>query len=184
MNRRMLLLLGFVALLVVFTSWLSRKSEAPAPQGRAAAESLPDYFMRGIDSRITDREGNISHRLTAESLFHYPENDLSELEQPDVTILGENRTSWRATALSGRIEGDAQQLLLQGDVRLRQHGENELNLQTDWLQIDTARHYAQTDAPVTLEGPSTRVHGIGMQAYGDEQRLLLLSSVRGRYATE
>jgi lipopolysaccharide export system protein LptC len=184
MTRRMLLLLAFVALLVVVTGWLSRKSEIPAPGDSEAARNLPDYFMRDIESLITDKSGRASHRLNAVALFHYPQGDLSKLEQPDVTVLSDTDGGWHASAVEGAYRGTLHELRLDGDVRVTQRGEREMRLLTETLTIDTQRNYAETAAAVTLEGPASRLQGVGMQLYGDEQRLLLLSEVRGRYAEQ
>lgn len=183
MNRRMLLLLGFVALLVVFTSWLSRQGETPGPRAPETAKHQPDYFIHGMDATVTDLNGRTSHRLIADSLFHYPDDDTSELENPDIRIFGERDENWFATGQQGFVAGKQGQVTLRGDVRLRQRGVEELDVETEWLLIDSERHYAETDAPVTLVSSAARVQGVGLKAFGEEQRMLILSSVRGRYAT-
>jgi len=178
----MLLVFGIVALLAIATSWLSRKSEAPVSR-TTAAQNLPDYFINDVDTTVTDEQGLPSHELRASSLVHYPNNDTTKLVQPDITILNTDKGSrWHASAREGEIAGQQQLIRLSGDVRLKQQGENVLELQTERLSIDNRRRYAETDAPVTLLSNGSQMHGIGMKAYGDQQRILLLSSVRGEYA--
>lgn len=183
MSRRALLLLGF-ALLVVATGWLSRQSGSPSDEEREAAAHLPDYYMHGMQARISDENGATSHRLVADSLYHYPEGDRSELSRPDITVYTQKSSTWHATAENGVLSGVNDELRLNGDIRMTQQGESVMSLRTERLNIDTVRRYAETDAAVTLEGEATQIEGIGMQAYGDEERLILLSQVRGRYATE
>ena len=184
MNRRMLLLLIFVTLLFALTSWLSHKSDAPSPQKTAAIQQLPDYFIRGLDSTITGEDGAPSHRLSADSLTHYPHTDTTELTQPALTIFERDRTAWQASAEHGTLVGGEEELLLRGQVQLNQRGDHRLDVLTEWLRIDIERQYAETDAPVTLTNPSSQLEGVGMQAYGEEQRLLLHSNVRGHYAID
>ncbi len=183
MNRTMLLLLVFVSLLVVLTSWLSRKSEKPSEQEQASARELPDYYLNGLNSTITGKNGQPSHRMTAASLTHYPESGTTELKQPDITVYGIHRGTWHATANAGTVEGE-QEIYLKGKVVLQQKGTQQLDLHTDWLRIDTAKHYAETDAPVRITSQSSRLQGIGMQVYGEQQRVLLRSAVRGQYAVD
>lgn len=184
MTRRMLLLIALVTLLAIATNWLSQKSEKRPPKS-TSAQHLPDYFIRGLNSTVTDKNGKPSHQLQAESLVHYPDDDVTELKHPDITVLGDEKASrWHATARQGKVEGKNNRILLQGDVNLHQSGDGELLLQTESLRIDSARHYAETDAPVTLHSAGTKLQGTGMKAYGDEQRLQLLSDVRGKYATQ
>lgn len=183
MNRRMLLLLGFVALLVVLTSWLSRQGEVPAPGRAKAPAHQPDYFIHGMQATLTGPDGQPTHHLLADTLYHYPDDDTSELENPDIRVFGVDSANWHAIGREGFVAGKQGQLTLRGEVRLRQEGAEELDVQTDWLLIDSKRRYAETDAPVTLTTPDSRVEGIGLKAYGQEQRMQLLSSVRGRYET-
>ena len=182
MTRRMLLLIGLVALLALATNWLSRKSESRPPKS-AAARHIPDYFIKGLESTVTDTTGRPSHQLRADALLHYPDDDTTELERPDITVLGNEKASrWHATAERGKVESQQHQILLVGNVRLKQYGSSKMSLQTDWLRINSEQHYAETRAPVTLQSAGTQLQGIGMKAYGDEQRLQLLSEVRGQYA--
>ncbi len=182
MNRRLLLLIG-IALLVVATSWLSQQQEQPNKSDKADTR-LPDYFIEGFSSMVTDEQGHVSQRLTAATLYHYPDTDLTTLKQPDITVSGKNGNGWHATAEHGELSGkDEKKLLLSDKVVLHQQGDESVTLRTIWLRIDGARHYAETDAPITIESAAGRIDGTGLKLYGDEQRLLIGSAVRGTYET-
>lgn len=181
MNRRMLLLLTLTTLLVALTSWLSYRSDTPAPQQGQTVQQAPDYFLHGLVATVTDANGNISHNLSAESLLHYPDTDTTALQQPVITTFGPQRSDWVVRAEQGEIAGQEEEIMLRGSVQLEQRGETPLQLLTDWLRIDAEHQLASTDAPVLLTSPAARVEGIGMQAYGKEQRLQLHSTVRGHY---
>lgn len=181
MNRRMLMLLPLIILLVVLSSWLSYRSESPAPQRDQAAQQAPDYYLHGIEATVTGKNGRPSHTLKAESLLHYPDSDTTTLQQPVINVFRPKRSNWLIRAEQGEITGQEKQIMLRGSVRLQQRGETPLQLLTAWLRINPEEQYATTDAPVLLKSPATRVEGIGMQAYGKEQRMLLHSTVRGHY---
>jgi len=180
MNRRLFLLLG-IAVLVVITSWLSQRQEQPGKTGTATAR-LPDYFIKEFSSSVTDPQGRINQQLTANTLYHYPDNDLTILEKPDITASGEGKADWHATADNGELHGGEQRtLLLRDNVVLRQQGTEKITLHTEWLRIEGKRRYAETDAPITIESTTGHIEGIGMNLYGEEQRLLVRSAVRGQY---
>lgn len=180
MTRRILLLIG-IALLVVLTSWLPRQ-EPESASGGAEQAQLPDYFIKGFSSSATDPTGRTNQQLVAATLTHYPDNDLTTLEQPNITVTNEDGTSWHATADKGELSGGkTDKLLLQEQVILRQQGDESLTLRTDWLRVDRERHYAETDAPVTIDSSKGHIEGVGLNLYGDEQRLLVRSAVRGQY---
>lgn len=178
----MLMLLTLIILLVVLTSWLSYRSDSLAPQQEQAAQQAPDYFLHDLEATVTDENGHPSHNLSAESMLHYPDTDTTIMQQPVISVFGPERSDWLVRAELGEIAGQEKQIMLRGNVQLEQQGATPLQLLTDWLRIDAEQQYATTDAPVLLKSPSARVEGIGMQAYGKEQRLLLQSTVRGHYA--
>lgn len=180
MSRRALLLLG-IALLVVLTSWLSQQQEQPGKSGTQST-ALPDYFIKGFSSTATDEQGQISQRLNADTLTHYPDNDLTTLERPDITVINTDGANWNATAEYGELSGgDERKLLLRDQVVLHQQGNESLTLHTDWLRIEGEHRYAETDALITIESARGRIEGVGLNLYGKEQRLLVRSEVRGQY---
>ena len=180
MSRRTLLLLG-IALLVVLTSWLSQQQGQPGKSGTESA-NLPDYFIKGFSSSVTDEQGQISQRLDADTLTHYPDNDLTTLARPNITVINTDGANWHATAEYGELSGgDERKLLLRDQVVLRQQGNESLTLHTDWLRIEGERRYAETDAPIVIESAKGRIEGVGLNLYGKEQRLLVRSEVRGQY---
>jgi lipopolysaccharide export system protein LptC len=182
MNRRLFLLLG-IALLVIATSWLSRQQGEPGKTD-IAERQLPDYFIKTFSSSMTDPQGRTNQRLNASTLFHYPDNDRTTLEQPDITVSNEDGSVWHATADNGELYGGEQRrLLLRDNVVLRQLGEEKVTLHTQWLRIESERRYAETDAPVTIDGDGGHIEGVGMNLYGDEQRLVVRARVKGQYET-
>lgn len=182
MNRRTLFLLSLVALLVIATTWLSQKSEKPTPTAEQAAAPVADYFIRGFDATITAANGLPSHHLRSDSLTHFAESGIVELEQPYLTVFRPHDEQWRVEAKSGRMEGDGNQITLRGKVILTQQSRAQpLQVTTDKLLLYPDKQYGETDTPVTISAPSGRVSGVGMKVYGEENRLLLLSDVRGRY---
>lgn len=183
MNRRLLLLLG-IALLVIATSWLSQHQQREPGKTETAGKQLPDYFIKTFSSSMTDPEGRTNQRLNATTLYHYPDSDLSTLEQPDITVSDKDGSEWHATAESGELHGGKQRtLLLRDNVVLRQQGNEQVTLHTQWLRIESERRYAETDAPVTIDSDGGHVEGIGMNLYGDEQRLVVRAAVKGQYET-
>lgn len=182
MNRRLLLLLG-IALLVIATSWLSQQQSEPGKIDNAGKQ-LPDYFIKTFNSTMTDPQGQTNQRLNATTLYHYPDNDLTTLEQPDITVTNEDGSQWHATADSGEMYGgEERSLLLRDNVVLHKLGEDKVTLNTQWLRIESERRYAETDAPVTIDSATGRIEGIGLNLYGDEQRLVVRAAVKGQYET-
>lgn len=182
MNRPTLLILALVTLLVIATTWLSQKSEQPTPVTRPDAKGVADYFIRGFEGTVTAKNGTPSHYMKADYLVHYAVSDITELEQPDLTVYRKAGEQWLVQALHGRMEGEGSEVLLRGKVILTQRSKQQpLQLRTNLLRLYPERHYAETDSAVDIRAPSGHIKGVGMKVFGEEDRLLLLSDIRGTY---
>ena len=182
MNQRALLILFAVALLVIATTWLSQQGEKTPPTAAQTTAPVADYFIRGFDATVTAADGLPSHQLKSDALTHFAESGIVELEQPHLTVFRPQGEQWLVEAEHGRIEGDGNQITLRGKVILTQQSKvRPLQVTTDKLLLYPDTQYGETDTPVTISAPSGRVSGEGMKVYGMENRLLLLSDVRGRY---
>ncbi len=180
MNRRTLILL-LLLLPVALSTWLLRERSGPlAPPG--APSEQPDYYLRGIHSQHTDPSGRLQHQLTAVSLSHYPHRDEITLERPHISLFQLDGSRWEVRAAHGLLSDNQQQLQLSGEVLIEQlDGPQPMRLETESLWLWPEREYAETADPVSLHSTAGRLQGTGMQLYGDQQRLILLSNVRGVY---
>lgn len=184
MSRRNLLRLFLVALLVFVTTWLSQKGKEPKPTPDQAGVPITTYFIRGLDATVTTAEGLPSHHMKSDALLYFADSDHTELKQPQLTVFLPQGEQWQVEAADGRIDGQSNQISLEGTVILTQRSDNQpLKLETDHLQLYPETRYGESDTLVTVSAPSGRISGVGMQLYGDERRLLLLSEVQGHYDT-
>lgn len=181
MNRRILILLT-ILLPVALSSWLLREAERPAPTQAEPGSVAPDYYLRGMLSMQTDPQGRLQHQLHATSLTHYPHNGEILLEQPRLHLHQQDGSLWLVVAQHGRLSDGQEELQLRGEVRIEQQDSPQgLRLETDYLLIWPEQEYASTSAPVRIFRPGSTLEGIGMELYGEQQRLILLSKVRGRH---
>ncbi len=184
MKRRTLFRLSLVALLllVLLTTWLSQRGQAPKPRPEQIGEPITTYFIRGLEATVTGADGQPSHQMQSDALLHYAEVDRVELKQPSLTVYLPEGEQWQIEAEQGSLEGESNQITLEGSVLLSQRSDTQpLKMETDRLQLYPDTRYGESDALVTISAPSGRISGTGMQLYGDERRLLLLSEVRGQY---
>jgi len=182
MNRSTLLIIALVILLVVATTWLSQKSEQPSPTVKTADEGIADYFIRDFEGTLTGQDGKPSQLLKANYLVHYADSDFTDMEKPSLTVYRGDGKQWLVTAERGRMESDGEEVQLTGGVTLSQRSKQQpIQLQTETLRLYPERHYAETDSAVDIRAPSGHIRGVGMKVYGEEDRLLLLSAIRGTY---
>jgi lipopolysaccharide export system protein LptC len=85
------------------------------------------------------------------------------------------------TAAEGESVEQGRLLRLTGGVRIYREGAEAAEIVTDNVEIRPEQGYAETAAPVTLNSAQGRVQAVGMQAFLEEERIILRSQVRGTY---
>jgi len=171
-----------IALLAAGSQWLTQgEKRAPSPETAAPGEE-PDYFLENFALTTLNAEGAPQRRLTGERLVHFGPDNSKRIQQPHLRLYQMEGPPWHLRAETGTISGDNETVWLEGSVRLdRRPAGGLLQMTTDRLLLRPAARYAETDAPVRFRDPRARMEGIGMQAYLQEERLILLSEVRGIY---
>lgn len=183
MKRRTLFLSLIIAILAVVSHWLSQESEQLFETSKAPIPARsPDYFMDNFSAVTMNENGIAQHRLEATRLEHYAQDDITELDQPHLLLYNNGSPLWHISAAKGNIKNDTQMISLEGKVHMQREGDDPLELRTERIQIHPKTQYAETSAAVILTSPQVRLQGIGMRIDINEERLELLSDVRGNYA--
>ncbi|MDZ7808820.1 MAG: LPS export ABC transporter periplasmic protein LptC [Arhodomonas sp.] len=175
---------GLMALLV----WLSFGGVETGPPGAAPPVREPQaryYATADRSAAPTPRGGQF--RLDADRGAYFPADDRWEMQSPRWRREADGDTQgWQGRAEQADLTPlpDGTRLLeLTGSVVLHRDPPRPLRLSTEVLRLEPARDYAETDRPVTLESPDSRLEGRGARAWLDEQRVELLANVRGHHDT-
>ncbi len=107
------------------------------------------------------------------------EQPILDWYQPD----GQTK-EWRVQAEQGWIAADNQLARLAGEVVMRRDAESgkpPVTITTRDVWLHRAERYAETAAPVKAVIPGGELHAVGARAWLDQERLELLSEVRGFY---
>ena len=141
----------------------------------------PDYYMENFTTITMNQDGTPKNRLYADYMAHYPDDNTSELHQPELEIFRENKQPINVRSDRGWVTSNNDVILLKGNVYLYQNDENG-KLKTELLAEDAkvlvGEKYAETDNPTTLINGKSTTTAVGMRAYLQEQRLEFLSNVR------
>lgn len=181
MNRNTRRLIFVLLLLIVGVSWLMREPDQRPAVGELSRSDQPDYFLRGMDSFSTGQDGKMQHRMMAHSLLYFPDEGITKLEQPFVEIHQGDGSLWTVQAHHGHYSDSTREIILQGSVLIEQNHPQAMSLETESLRLLPDSQFAETHDPVQLRSAHMQLQGTGMKLYGEEQRLQLLSHVRGIY---
>jgi len=179
---RMWVLLWIFALVTTwFVHTLDEKEEV-----RAIDTSSPDYTMEKFTSIHTDEEGQLKNRLQADNMLHYL-NRKTQLIAPQIVFYKQSKTDWFVQAEQGEISGNRQEIWLLGQTQLWQLDSNQqkrIEIESSDIHVKLNENYAETTAPTTILMKNGKMDSIGVKVFTTQQRIELLSKVRGHYVFE
>jgi lipopolysaccharide export system protein LptC len=175
--------LALITGLMLLSLYLITKPDNHLSLSAAELASTPDIIVEHMHVVEFTQEGDIRSILTTPLLKHYPFNDRSELQSPQVTVFQEQQAPWEITADFGQSDEGAAQITLYDNVRLYQAAQDTqktTTITTSKLIYHPALQLAQTDRPIELRQPGMLVESVGMFADLDAQVIELLHQVRGQ----
>lgn len=162
--------------------WVESSLREPAP----AESQAPVLTIEQIRAVRLNGAGLREYVLEAPRLTQLPgqlgtwiERPVLDWYQPD----GRTR-EWRLLAERGWIAADNQLVRLEGEVvmtRTAESGKPPATIITRDVLVRPAERQAETAAPARAVTPGGDLRAIGLRAILDEERLELLSEVRGVY---
>ncbi len=172
-----------LALLALASWWLKEK---PRPTQGLSQEihEAPDYFMNHFSSYKTNSKGELYQRLMADRMAHHKNSDETELETPLLKVYKDHELQWQIKGRQGVIKPGGEDLVLQGDIELYRPAttkDQSLRLYTEQLEYQSKPGIVSTDLPVTIKSEQGTTQAVGLRAYLNEEKILLLSQVRGVY---
>lgn len=185
-----LIVLGLIA---GFSWWMKGMVEPSSPMRNGKTRPGPDYYMENFvvtamhnatDNTMNNNNGTAHYRLKAEHMDHYSDIHQTQFIKPQLTIYQEDVAPWTIDAERGVVWSRENEIFLAGTVvirRLPTERNSAIELVTRDVYVDTRDHFAETDQPVVLRDRTGTTKAIGLRVNMKQQRLHLLSKVRGVY---
>jgi len=173
-----------VILIGAFSNWLLTSLETQPRILPREVRHEPDYFLQNFSATSMDKDGMAQHRLVADYLEHYPDDDTLVIRQLKLDLFRENLPPWTARANQGVVYERGERIQLSGEVELHRPATDRgeaLTLQTEELTVYPQQEYAETDAAVTITSDRSDTRAIGMRLDTGKGLLELLSNTRGTY---
>lgn len=184
LTPRQWLLTAVLALLGAAAWWLRPVGGPPPVEG--AAERRPDYTVERLVATQMDPTGKPKHRLIAEEVKHFPQDDSTELTAPRLTVFNPETPPWQVRANNGWVSTNGEQVVLRGDVHLDREAfatTRAFHLTTEELRVTPAKDYAETDRFARMtSGEDWLTSDRGGRAWlGESLRLELDGRVKGLF---
>ncbi len=160
--------------------WLERVTRIDEPAAERAAQSGPDFVAERTRVVGFGENGAQRYELVADRLAHFPQGDVTRLEQPRLLMLSEGSAT-RITAAQAEVSPGGERVDLSGAVRVRRAataGQPELALDSETLTVWPDSHRARSDTPVRLTRAGSRADALGLRADNLFGTLELVGQVR------
>jgi len=182
--RRFRPMLTLALLIAAAISWWLVQREGPtAPPLAHDGPRKIEYYVSGLDVTRMTAAGQPAHRLRADTLRHFIDDDTTELQQPHLTVFQAEAPPWEIDAERAWMSADGSLVLLAGEVLIERAagtGNRPLRMVTRDLRVQTHEDYAETDEKVRVESDADWLDAVGLQAWlRPPSRLKFLSQVKG-----
>lgn len=144
----------------------------------------PDAYMEDAIATIMNKEGKPTLKIEAPNMVHYPENDITYIEHPHVTVFRQSPEPWYINSDSAKSIHGLDQITFSDNVVI--HHSTDIDnpnttMQTDSLTVLPNQQQAKTDTPILITQPNTIVHAVGMLADLNNGTIKLLSQAKGEF---
>jgi len=171
----------YLALFALATLWLIFNSGADEDEVQPEIHRSSDYAMTDFTLTVMDEVGLPSRIIKGKEMAHYPEDDSTEIIYPIARFLEPEKDTWVVTANKGSTQGKGENILLSGNVVITRENNQEIELLTEELNLDTVYNTAYTDLPVSIKSAHGETDSVGLHAAMEDKAINLHSQVRGQY---
>ncbi len=154
------------------------------PQPPSGDEENVDFFIEQAQITRWQEDGTEANQISTVRMRHLPDLSLTRLDQPEVLVpTDDNSAPYRLKADTGEVPDSHQQVELAGNVLLHDNPQSEATIQlsTEQLTLYPDQNRAFTERTVQVQRGQDTTEALGMDVYFEEQRIELLSDVKGVY---
>lgn len=140
-----------------------------------------DYSMTNFTLTVMDDSGTPSRVITGDKMSHYPDDDSTEILFPVAHVIDQEKDNWIMSSNKGLTQGKGEEIKLTGNVIITRQDNNEIELRTEKLILDTLHNTAYTDLAVSMKSPYGNTSSVGLHAALEDKMINLHSRVKGIY---
>jgi lipopolysaccharide export system protein LptC len=173
-----------VLALAAASLWLERAVRGPEYDRSGKLRHDPDFVAEDFGIVKMSAAGKPEYTLSAERMQHYPDDESTTVVAPRLVQRRDGATPIVVRADRGLVSKNGDEASFYGNVvvvREAGMGQNELRVQTEYLQVIPDQDLASTDRPVVITEGRSRLAGTGMELNNKTRQFTLRSQVRGSF---
>ena len=177
------LLLGALA---AMTYWLDAQVRAPAPKFDGSGRHDADLTIENFKATSLDDKGRIHQALVARAARHYPDDDSTDLDGPQITFNEPGKPRLTVTADKASINKDRDRVVFVGHVKGVRDASSETardgptTITSEYLLVMPKEDKIVTDKAVTIADPRGIINGTGLEYDNKTKTIKLRSHVSGQ----
>lgn len=142
-----------------------------------------DSFLTNLSVKEFSKDGQLIHYLQTPLMQHHPKTNTNLLRKPHLIITENNQAPWEIRAEKARAKKDHTITLIHHVMIEQKASESKAStlLKTEKMIYFPKEKRASTTQKVTIQQAKNHMQAVGMNAYLDDNKVELLSHVRGRY---
>lgn len=175
--------IGILLILAALTFWLRYVTDFTDKPADGKLRHDPDYIVNGATLRKIGHAGILEYTLIADEIRHYPDDDTTIMDRPELVYLHPTRPPVTISAVHGQMGPKGERVDLSEQVEVRRAGTDKnppLLVETAQLTVLTSEEKAFTESHVLVTQGESWVQGVGMQVDNKLQTYLLESRVSGQ----
>ncbi len=163
--------------------WAEDPEDAPPEETIDMTSTRADYYLEEFETRKLNADGSPEYTLNGATLIHYPADDVSEINWPDLTLYQTDST-WNLVSKQGLLTTNPDIFTLQGAVTMQRAPTEALPaivIKTSNLRVHTVNNIVATDDEIEIRSVSWTLRARGLESRIDDGTLSLLAEVEGHY---
>lgn len=186
MKERLLSWLPLLPLLLLLaaTYWLDKQVQPIAPASNPNLRHDPDYIINNFTATSLDAQGKIRFTMSAKKMWHYPDDDSTHMEAPQLVSMLADSPPMRSSAMRGTVSSKGDEVFLYDDVMMVRPAYGKQSAQTfstNYLHVTPDKDIADTDHLVTVTRAGSTMQAVGMELDNKARTIKLLSRVKSTY---
>ena len=171
-------------LLLAATYWLNQQVQPLPSKQDTSKRHDPDFIISKFVATTLNEQGMPRFLMSAQNMVHYPDNDSTHLDVPQLSSLYADRPAVYTSSRRGEVSSKGNEVFLRDEVKLVRAAsatQSEMTITTSYLHIVPDRDWADTGLPITLVDAHNIINAVGMQFDNKARIVNLLAQVRSRH---
>jgi LPS export ABC transporter protein LptC len=169
----------------MLSQWLLETVQSALQQDTSNGHQGPVMYIDDFLATRMDDLGIRQYTLEAPHLVELPRQQGTHVEQPTMSVFQTGQVrDWIIRAENGWMSANNDLIKLQEQVSLirpAETGKQPIVITTRNVAVQPNEGFAETSEAVRAETPNGVLEGVGLKAYFHEEKIRLLSQVRGSY---